>query len=46
MNNIMTQFTETELTDIGRAMERSDFENLESFIYAAVIQKKEEVLSK
>ena len=45
MNNTMTQFTETELTEIGRAMERAGYTDIESFIYEATIQLKNKALA-
>jgi hypothetical protein len=45
MTDITTQFTETELIDLGRAMEQAGFSSLESFIKDAVQQRKNAILS-
>lgn len=45
MTNITTHFTETELVDLGRAMEQAGFTSLESFIKNAVEQHKNSILS-
>lgn len=46
MINIITQLTDSELTDIGRAMERSGHSDLNSFLKWAVLEKKAEILAK
>lgn len=46
MMNITTDFTEIELTDLGRAMERAGFTDFAEFARWAISEKKEEVLSK
>lgn len=45
MINITTQLTDSELTDIGRAMERSGHTDLESFLRWALLEKKAEILA-
>lgn len=45
MTNITTQFTETELIDLGRAMEQAGCSSLEEFIKHAVQKRKEDLLT-
>ena len=45
MTNITTQFTETELIDLGRAMEQAGYTSLESFIKDAVVHHKNGILA-
>lgn len=40
MTNITTQFTEEELMDFGRIMERDGFNSIEQLVYEAAIQYK------
>jgi hypothetical protein len=46
MTDITTQFTEEELMDFGRIMERDGFSSIEQLVYEAAIQYKNSSLKK
>ena len=46
MHEITTQFTEQQLADIGRAMERLGYTTLAEFIAAATMHRTNETLEK
>lgn len=45
MSKLTTNLNEKQLTDIGRAMERSGHENLEDFLRWATLSRTEQILS-
>lgn len=46
MNSILAQFKNEELTEIGRAMERSGFTSVHKFILWAANQQTASILAK
>ena len=46
MTNITTHFTETELMELGRAMERAGFTDIEEFVQHATEKLTREILNK
>lgn len=45
MENITTEMSDTELTEIGRAMEREGFTDLKTFAHWAILDTAKHILS-
>ena len=45
MNTITAQFTDEELTNLGRAMERSGYTSIEEFFKASILERVRAALS-